>query len=526
MKKLLILCLTFIVFLASCGTGGQDKDVNSDVSNNNSAQTGTEDNSLSSGQLTVTTDITKVNASDKEVLPDEKTADLLNPEVIKNAGANNEALAMRKKVLESKDSISVSGTTYYVSPTGSDTNDGMSPKTPFETINVAFATAKEGDAVLLERGSVFRLNNTITLSDGVAYGAYGKGPKPEIWGSPENYADPIRWSPYTIRNVWAIDFYRSDVGMIVFNHGELAGDMQYYVRNLKKNGDFFFDDAQKVLYVYCDKGNPGSVYKDIEIGSRMIMFRLRDGAENVTIDNLSFKYTGTFGIRGSMGCRNINITNCVIGWVGGSLFQDGSNRYGNGIEFTSGCENLNVENCWIYQVYDAGFTFQITTADTTIEERTYKNISLKDTLIEYCSWAFEWWPSDVPNSIFENISITGNIMRFSGYGWAGDTRTPSHIRGPWSAKECIISNFMITKNIFDCSNGPVYAWTLFSPEQFENTFEGNEYYQKAPTSTRNVVFEIDYLGQGVGTYAVNSQKEFDNIVNKIDKKPTLVKWLS
>ena len=89
--------------------------------------------------------------------------------------------------------------------------------------------------------------------------------------------------------------------------------MEYYVRNLKKNGDYFFDDTQKMLYVYCDKGNPGKVYDDIEIGSAKVLFRLRNGAENVTIDNLSFKYTGTFGIHGSMGCKNINIKNCVVG---------------------------------------------------------------------------------------------------------------------------------------------------------------------------------------------------------------------
>lgn len=558
MKKLLILCLAFVFILASCKEGNQDKDKNSGISSNGSSMQSdiensngnTDENLQNSDDSNIQSDPTDLNESydenfenvqgsygelkvdatiDKpevnEILPTENSADLLNPEVIKTAGANPQALAMRRSILDAKDTLTVSGTTYYVSQKGDDSNDGKSPKTPFATLNSAFALAKAGDAVLLERGSVFRLVNTVTLENGVTYGAYGTGAKPEIWGSNENYAEASRWSPYTIRNVWAISYFGSDVGIIVFNHGELAGNMEYYVRNLKKNGDYFFDDVQKMLYVYCDKGNPGSVYEDIEIGSQKILFRLRNGAQNVTIDNISFKYTGTFGIRGSNGCRNINITNCVIGWVGGSLFSDGSNRYGNGIEFTAGCENLTVENCWIYQVYDAGFTFQITIPDSSIEERTYKNIKVKNNLIEYCSWAFEWWSSE-GDCVIEDIAVEGNIMRFSGYGWAADTRVPSHIRGSWSAKDFEIKNFVISKNIFDCSNGPVYAWTLFKPEQFANSLLGNMYYQKMPTATDKSVFNFDFEKENNPLYVANSQQELDTVVKGIDTKATLVKWLS
>lgn len=505
MKKLLILCMALVLVLASCGKGGQDT-------------------AASAGELKVT--VGDVEAEANEALPDENSADLLNPEIIKSAGANSEALAMRKNILESKDEISVSGITYYVSSLkGSDSNDGKTAETPFETLNTAFSVAKEGDAVLLERGSLFRLVNTLTLENGVTYGAYGTGAKPEIWGSIENYADASRWEPYTIRYVWAIDFTGSDVGIIVFNHGELAGNMQYYVRNLKENGDYFFDDTQKVLYVYCDKGNPGSVYDDIEIGSSKTLFRVRNGGRNVTVDNLSFKYTGTFAIHGYCGCKDITITNCVIGWIGGSLFSDKSNRYGNGIEFTSGIQNLTVESCWIYQIYDAGFTFQITNPSGDIKERTYKNITLKNSIIEYCSWAFEWWPSDGGGSVIENIDIQGNIMRFSGYGWAGDTRTPSHIRGPWSEKDCTIKSFLISDNIFDCSNGPVYAWELINDGQFANSLSGNKYYQKMPDTTVKKVFDFDSEQAEDTLYVAVNQQEFNKIVKSVDPKATLIKWL-
>lgn len=480
-----------------------------------------ETTSESAGQLSVTTTVTK--AEIVEILPGEDTADLLNPEIVKKAGANKEALAMRRKILNAKDKLSVKGTTYYVSSKGDDSNDGKSPKTPFATLNNAFTMAQDGDAVLLERGSVFRLVNTVTLENGVTYGAYGKGNKPEVWGSLENYAKETRWQPYNIRNVWEIDFVGSDVGIIVFNHGELAGNMEYYVRNLNKNGDYCFDDVAKKLYVYCDKGNPGKVYDDIEIGSSKVLFRLRNGAQNVTIDNISLKYTGTFGIHGSVGCKNIKITNCVVGWIGGSLFTDGSNRYGNGIEFTAGCENLTVEDCWIYQIYDAGFTFQITRTDSK-EECTYRNIRVKNNLIEYSSWAFEWWPSEAECEI-DDVLVTNNIMRFSGYGWADDTRQPSHLRGSWSAKDFKITNFKITKNIFDCANGPIYAWTLYDNNQMGDSLSANKYYQTKPTSDRNYLFTFVHMEQDADLYNASNQKELSNLIKLFDPKATLIKWI-
>ena len=528
------MCFAFV--LASCTSGGQKGessnisntgDVNSTVSDpDNSIPDDADQNSDNSsavyGELKVDSTVSKPQVI--EVRSDENTADMLNPEVMKKAGANKAALAMREKVLNSKDAVRVGGTTYYVSSKGSDSNDGRTPAAPFEKLTTAFAAAQEGDAVLLERGSVFRLGSTITLTNGVTYGAYGTGEKPEVWGSLENYAQPVRWQPYNIRNVWAIDFMDSDVGIIVFNHGEAVGNMQYYVRNLKKNGDFFFDNMQKVLYVYCDKGNPGNAYKDIEIGSRKILFRLRDGAENVTIDNIAFKYTGTFGIRGASGCRGINITNCIIGWIGGSMMESANNRFGNGIEFAAGCQDITVENCWIYQIYDAGFTFQITLPEGEEKEQTFKNINLKNNLIEYCSWAFEWWPTDSVCKI-ENISVTGNIMRFSGYGFAWDTRGPSHIRGAWSAKDFTARNFVISDNIFDCANGPVYAWALYSSEQFGSPLSGNSYYQRMPNSSYKSVFIFDLLEADTGAWAAKNQKQFDSVIAEFDRKAAVVKWL-
>lgn len=97
--------------------------------------------------------------------------------------------------------------TYYVSPTGNDENDGLSPKTPWASIARVNA-AKEilpGDQILWQRGGLWR--GTIRPHSGepgnpVCYGAYGKKEaKPTFYGSLDasKEADWVEVSP----NIWA-----------------------------------------------------------------------------------------------------------------------------------------------------------------------------------------------------------------------------------------------------------------------------------------------------------------------------------
>ena len=85
---------------------------------------------------------------------------------------------------------------------------------------------------------------------------------------------------------------------------------------------------------------------------------------------------------------------------------------------------------------------------------------------------------------------------------------------------------MISKNIFDCSNGPVYAWTLFNPEQFANSLLDNTYYQKMPTTTDKNVFKFDHQSQNTKLYVANNQQDLDAVVKSVDSKASFIKWLS
>lgn len=84
--------------------------------------------------------------------------------------------------------VTLSGpTTYYVSATGSDANNGTSSATPWQTLSkVNSISFNGGDSVLFKRGDVFsgRLNCTRSGSAGseIVYSAYGIGVRPIITG--------------------------------------------------------------------------------------------------------------------------------------------------------------------------------------------------------------------------------------------------------------------------------------------------------------------------------------------------------
>ena len=444
-----------------------------------------------------------------------------------SGGADNQAEQLRAQILSATDELTYSGKVYYVSENGNDSNSGLSASTPIKTVDkLAGLSLEAGDTVLFDRGSTFRLSSRYSCVAGVTYGAYGSGDKPRFYGSEKNYAT-ASWTATDCDNIWkttlsTVSSDSGDVGLIVFDLDKAVGTKQYSLEALLDDGYFYYDNSEQAVYIYCSKGNPSSVYSDIEIGRKMNMFTPSSG---VTLDNLSFFYTGAHAIAAGAGTNDVTITNCEIGWIGGSSHMD--TRYGNGIQFWNGCENIDISNCWIYQVYDAGITFQ---GDD--EEAEYKNITFKNNLIEYCSWSVEWWsgyekPYDYALNLCDigeisNILIDSNIMRFEGCGWALSTRMPASIHGPWGVRTFKnFSDFVVSNNIFDCPNGEFVKWMQSSyvePQQGYSMF-GNSYYHKSTSD--NLVFFLGTVGE---TYA-SDQSELEKAVAMFDSNPGMVKWI-
>jgi len=467
----------------------------------------------------------------------------------------NELDALSKKRKEEiralPDSVTIAGTTYYVSTDGNDGNDGLSPDTSWKTLNkVSDAELMSGDGVLFRRGDLFR--GGFTAKAGVTYAAYGEGEKPRFYSGAKDLAAPELWELYDAdHNIWKMRDLILDCGTLVFNHGEAHSrklipsfrDMKFVCRDDESRdfdmafemtldldifcsftaklteepskGESFpipdvYGDCRGELYLRCDRGNPGEVFDSIEALERMTCIRVK--GDNVTINNLCIKYVGAHGIGGGGKClKGLHVSGCELGWIGGVIqhyygtdpnYPQGRRgsvtRFGNGIEIYGGCDDYAVTDCYIYQVYDAGITHQVTTRGTVYG---MKNIRYLNNLIEYCVYSIEYFLEKLEignESLISDCLMEGNILRFSGYGWGQQRHnffTPAHIKG-WSYDNTA-SDFRICNNIFDRAAYRMVHLVAHDAESCPE-MQGNTYVQK--------------LGLPLGQYGAMAEGEPLNMV--------------
>ena len=438
-----------------------------------------------------------------------------------HGGADLEADALRQAILDAKDEVTIPGTTYYISPNGDDANDGTSPETAWKTADAVMAhneLLKAGDGVLFERGYVYRRSNVIRAKSGVTYAAYGEGEKPALYGSVANYA-LHRWTTTEQKNIWQLDLQTEEAGIIVFNHGVAAGMPKYQsIDELVKNGDFYHDLEHHILYMYLDKGNPAVVYDDIEIGTRATILEVPRDTVDVTIDNLAFKYGGLFAVIAQERTRNVRITNCEMGWVGGCQFGNTNIGLGNTVSFWQDTADALVENCWLYQAYDSGITPQ------GCAGHTYTNLVFRNNLIEYCNYSIEVFDRKA-HSRWDGLVVEDNIMRFAGYGWLpvaarpdGGSTTSHYRTGGWNYNELPGEGITIRRNIFDCSAKNLVYWT---GKDYESglTISDNRFYQKTNATDQAIAFAT------LEQLYVTNQEELETAVKGFDSNPKVVKWL-
>lgn len=462
--------------------------------------------------------------------------------------AEMDALAKKRidEILGAKDEVEIKGTTYYVANDGDDAADGKTPATAWKTLaRVTEAELAEGDGVRFRRGDLFR--GAFKTKPGCTYAAYGEGEKPKFYGWDFSLADPALWELYDAEhNIWKMTKLILDCGTLVFNDGEAHcrklipsyrngkfvcrdnEDIEFCMaRDMDRDLDMvcFYDerttdkptkgedfpipimDAESLgtLFLRCDKGNPAEVYSEIEALPRRGCVGIGRNA-NVTVDNLCLKYIGCHAISGGGHVSGLHVSNCEIGWIGGTIqhyFGTDPNyvqgrrgsvtRFGNGIEIYGGCDDYIVKDCYIYQVYDAGMTHQVTTNG---KKYTMTDIHYVDNVVEYCVYSIEYFLEKTAGdteSFIDNCEISGNILRFAGYGWGQqrhNTHTPAHIKG-WSY-ENTASNYTVKNNIFDRS---AYRLVHLVAKKQEScpVMSANTYVQK--------------YGMTLGSYGANEVEE-------------------
>ncbi len=326
------------------------------------------------------------------------------------------------EIMASEDCLEYTGTAYYISNNGDNSNSGKSPEEAWATPDAYMEHKEEikaGDAVLFERGSVFRLSFMITLVNGVKYGAYGKGEKPLLIGSMHNYAEKGFWTKHS-ENIWKCPIENDwDAGMIIFDEGEYVGWKKRNINDIKENFDFCHDRETSALYLYLEGDSPEARFKDIEIGRRYHIFQSYS-AQDIQIDNISMRYGGAMGIA-IHNSKNVKITNCEVGWFGGCYHSvnydkdDNLCRFGNGIENFGSAHGFTIENCWVYQCFDAGITTQGS------GQAVIDNVLFKGNLLESSTFNVEFWAGS--DGYIKNFKICDNIMTYGGLGFGEFMRT-------------------------------------------------------------------------------------------------------
>lgn len=375
----------------------------------------------------------------------------------------NDLVAERKQnILNTTESASCAGTAYYISNSGNDNNDGLTPETAWATLDrVNAQTFQPGDGIYFERGGIWRgaiktrLNNNIIS-------AYGNGDKPRIYGSPENGADAAKWELYSDENgvkIWKYNGINSECAGIVLNDGEVVArrvyawyDGQNYYNSADMTTAFdmkselcedlyfycdidfnesnlpFYPDLDELpiqIYLRCDKGNPGEIYDSIEFISKTVTDDVGTIVfeADCTLDNICIMYNA--GTAVSMTADdNCTVQNCEFGWCGARLdlfFEPEADEPGiwaDGSLIQIIASDCTVQNNYIHDVDGGGIVLEL--GGDIAERVPFEGNVFQGNLIERCGdplYIRNNDPDEEVEAAFGEMKIDNNYIIDTGYGW-------------------------------------------------------------------------------------------------------------
>lgn len=337
---------------------------------------------------------------------------------------------------------------------------------------------KPGDSVLFERGGLFRGN--IKGRPGVTYAAYGEGEMPIVCGSRRDYADAKLWAETAEKGVWRCTEKLHNVGIVLFDHdprnacepGVKFAVMKYPKRNEKFTKRVELDENLSFrnlfevdrLELRCDEGNPGAVFRHIEIGESG--HGIRCEGKGFRIRDLRFTLMGCHGV--SFGsCKDVEVRDCVFDWLGGSILEGwrfGTVRYGNAVEsFGTEIHGFRVIGCRAYEIYDTGVTFQCNDAGTPCH---MDDILFESNTVDRCYWGLEYYNArNGEGSYTRHIRWRGNTVTGTGSGWGclGREESAPVISLAETPEDTI--DFVIEGNKFLGSTGTIIERRFPSPEK-------------------------------------------------------------
>lgn len=249
-------------------------------------------------------------------------------------------------------------TTYYVSTSGSDSNDGRSPDRPWKTLSkVSSFDFRPGDSILFKKGDIWKENSNLvftdtdsgTVTDPIVVSSYGTGDKPIIqyilpidgWNIPRN------WANTSTINIWRMKIWPTPNRLWLNGREVLVAPILDDVGRVNDQGTFeywFYNASDSMLYVYSN-GNPATTYTSME-GNAYYSFVLVS-SRFIIIDGIDFR-GGTSQAIYLGSCSYVTIKNCSIGYGSSGVYL--TQHPGN----NNPSHHIIIENC----TFDSGMNFK------------------------------------------------------------------------------------------------------------------------------------------------------------------------
>ncbi|MGD0769280.1 MAG: autotransporter-associated beta strand repeat-containing protein [Tepidisphaeraceae bacterium] len=262
---------------------------------------------------------------------------------------------------------------YYVSPTGSDSNSGTSPSSPWQTLSkVDSTTFAPGSQILFQAGGNWygqqlSPSSSGTPSDPITYGSYGNGANPTFWGSvivPASSFEPVAGEPNTYFypttttvNAFLVNHQFTHDASLVSNQTSDAGNISY-VESTPNSNYYDPDGATPGLYV----NTGGSITSNNVYTTAILQNVVSDvGQNNLVFKNLtvqeSAEYNGGYGYL-FLNSSNVQLLNSTVIAAG---------KHGVGAINSTGFlgENLTASYLMPDQGY-GGATAFVSYADSTV----------------------------------------------------------------------------------------------------------------------------------------------------------------
>ena len=371
---------------------------------------------------------------------------------------SNLASGLFGKAISTYWKVENSGTTYYVSSTGRDSNSGTSMSSPWKTLSKINNTRfSAGDKIKFHSGDTFRgyllIQGSGAPGKEITITSYGTGDKPKILGSLD-ISGSEKWTNHS-GNIWKTTIKVStseinDIGNIILNKEESCGIRKTEPGNCTSQGNWYFNATDDLVYMYSAY-NPGSYYNHIEAGGVYSENILSIVNRNyITIDGLDVRYSANNGIF-LRNTSNIKIQNCDVSFIGG-MYYGPPYRMGNGIQMWADNSNIIVRYNYIHDIYDAGISPQ---GSGTLTQR---NINMYYNVFKNCYYTYELFCKT--NITLKNIRFYNNTCLYAGTTWSVNQRPDSsnarHVRS-WE-EGANITGLEIKNNIFYSATQTAYAF--------------------------------------------------------------------